>query len=147
MRVRSLSDADALAISAWHYPDRYSTYDVNGVFTPDQGVWAVGDGSKLVGYCCFGPEARVPGVDEEEGTVDVGYGMAPDLVGQGLGRSFVATILDFAVAEFSPQRLRLLILSWNRRSWKVAEALGFEQQGLTPGIEGDFLIMVRSVPA
>jgi RimJ/RimL family protein N-acetyltransferase len=146
MEVRPLSDADALAISAWRYPGRYSTYDVNEVFTSEQGVWAVDEGPKLVGYCCFGPEARVPGVDEEEGTIDVGYGMAPDLVGQGLGHSFVAAILDFAVAQFSPRRLRLLILSWNPRSLKVAEALGFEQEGVTPGAEGDFLIMVRSVP-
>jgi [ribosomal protein S18]-alanine N-acetyltransferase len=103
-------------------------------------------GPRLIGYCCFGPEARVPGVDEEEGTVDVGYGMAPDVVGQGLGHSFVAAILDFALREFSPRRFRLLILSWNQRSLKVAKALGFEQEGVTPGIEGDFLIMVRSVP-
>ncbi|HEX3326201.1 MAG TPA: GNAT family protein [Actinomycetota bacterium] len=145
MEVRPLADADALAISAWQYPGRDSTYDVNEVFTSEQGVWAVDDGSKLVGYCCFGPEARVPGIDEEEGTVDVGYGMAPDLVGRGLGRSFVAAILDFAVAEFSPQRFRLLILSWNQRSLKVAEALGFEQEGVTPSVEGDFVIMVRPV--
>jgi [ribosomal protein S18]-alanine N-acetyltransferase len=146
MEIRPLSETDALAISAWRYPGRYSTYNINEVFTSEQGVWAMDDGSRLVGYCCFGPEARVPGVDEEEGTLDVGYGMAPDLVGQGLGRSFVAAILDFALAEFSPRRLRLLILSWNQRSQKVAKALGFEQEGVTPSVEGDFLIMVRCVP-
>jgi RimJ/RimL family protein N-acetyltransferase len=69
--------------------------------------------------------------------------MRPDLVGQGLGRAFVAAILAFGVRRFSPQWLRVLILSWNARSRKVAEALGFEETGRVPGAEGDFLVLVR----
>jgi [ribosomal protein S18]-alanine N-acetyltransferase len=145
VEIRSLSDADAQAISAWRYPGRYSTYDVIEVLTSDRGFWAVDHGGKLIGYCCFGPEGRIPGVEEEEGTLDVGYGMDPNFVGRGLGRKFVAAILDFAVAEFAPGRLRLLILVWNRRSLKVARALGFREQGITGSVEGDFLVMVRGV--
>jgi ribosomal-protein-alanine N-acetyltransferase len=143
MQVRPLSDADAKAISAWRYPGRYSTYNVVEIYSSEQGVWAVERGSELVGYCCFGPEARVPGVDEEEGTLDVGYGMAPDLVGHGLGRSFVGAILDFALAEFFPKRFRLLILSWNQRSLQLARALAFEETGMVRSVAGDFLVMVR----
>ena len=69
--------------------------------------------------------------------------MRPDLVGRGLGRAFVTAILDFAVEEFSPQRLRLLILSWNERSRKVAEALGFDIDGTIRSVEGNFLVMLR----
>ena len=143
MKVRPLSAADGQAISVWRYPGRDSTYNVVEMYSSEQGVWAVERESELVGYCCFGPEARVPGVDEEEGTLDVGYGMAPDLVGHGLGRSFVGAILDFALAEFSPKRFRLLILSWNLRSSQLARALGFEEEGIVHSVAGDFLVMVR----
>jgi RimJ/RimL family protein N-acetyltransferase len=131
MEVQPLTRADAEAIAAWRYEGRYSTYDVHEVVTP------------AGGYCSFGDTARVPGVDGEEGTLDIGYGMRPDLVGQGLGRAFVAAILAFGVRRFSPQWLRVLILSWNARSRKVAEALGFEETGRVPGAEGDFLVLVR----
>ncbi len=145
MQVRSLTAADAEAIATWRYAGRDSTYDVIEPVTDQQGIWAVDHGSELVGYCCFGAEARVPGVEEEAGTLDVGYGLRPDLVGRGLGRGFVTAILEFAAAEFSPGRMRVLILSWNERSRKVAAACGFESAGVVASTEGDFLVLTRGV--
>ncbi|SRR6266516_1717185 len=143
MEVRPLTSADAEAISTWRYRGRYSTYDIGEIVTPAQGYWAVTHEGELVGRCSFGAEARVPGVDEEEGTLDIGYGMRPDLVGQGMGRAFVTAILDFGVQEFSPQRLRVLVLNWNERSRKVADALGFETKETVSRAEGDFVVMTR----
>jgi ribosomal-protein-alanine N-acetyltransferase len=144
MEVRPLTEAQGRGIATWRYPDQYSTYNMGEVVTAADGYWAiVGEGEKLVGYCCFGQEARVPGVDEEHGTLDIGYGMRPDCVGKGLGRVFVTAIVEFAIDEFSPQQLRLLILSWNQRSRKVAEALGFQKRGMVRGGERDFLVMIR----
>ena len=60
-----------------------------------------------------------------------------------VGRVFVRAILDFAVDMYSPQRLRLLILDWNDRSLKVAEALGFQSEGVQESTEGDFVVMTR----
>jgi RimJ/RimL family protein N-acetyltransferase len=60
-----------------------------------------------------------------------------------LGRGFVTVIVDFAIEELSPQQLRLLILSWNERSRKVAEALGFQEKGIVRSGERDFLVMIR----
>ena len=143
MEVRPLTDADARAVATWRYPDRYSTYDVGEVVTAADGYWAVEHDTELVGYCCFGAEARVPGVEEEVGTLDVGYGLRPDLVGQGHGPAFARAILAFGVDGFAPERLRLLILSWNERSRKVAERLGFAQDGSVESVEGVFLVMRR----
>jgi ribosomal-protein-alanine N-acetyltransferase len=140
-----LSKVDAQAISRWRYPGRLSTYDVIEVITSERGFWAVDHDARLIGYCCFGAEGRIPQVDEEEGTLDVGYGMDPALVGHGLGREFVAAILEFAVTKFSPARLRLLILSWNQRSLKVATVLGFADVGVVSSDQGDFRILVRAV--
>lgn len=143
LAVRRLTPADAEAIASWRYPGRNSTYDEPVSVTPERGYWAVARGDELVGRCCFGAEARVRGVEQEEGTLDVGYGLRPDLVGQGLGPAFVQTILDFASGEFAPQRFRVLILDWNRRSQKVAAALGFREEGIVSSDEGDFVLLTR----
>jgi [ribosomal protein S18]-alanine N-acetyltransferase len=144
MEVRPLTEAQGRGIATWRYPDRYSTYNIGEVVTAADGYWAVvGEGEELLGYCCFGREARVPGVDEERGTLDIGYGMRPDCLGKGLGRVFVTAIIDFAIRKFSPQQLRLLILGWNQRSRKVAEALGFQMRGMVRGGEREFLVMIR----
>jgi ribosomal-protein-alanine N-acetyltransferase len=147
MEIRPLTAIDAEAIASWRYPGRYSTYDVSEVVTSERGFWTVEDEATLVGYCCFGHEARVPGVVEEEGVLDVGYGMRPDVMGRGLGREFVEAILDFGVLRFSPRRLRLLILEWNDRSRRVADAYGFQSEGVLRTGGGPFLIMTRSAEA
>ena len=143
MHVRRLGGRDAVDIAGWHYPGRESTYDVLGEVSSEDGYWAVEDDGALVGYCCFGHEARVSGVEPEDGTLDVGYGMRPDLAGAGTGREFVRAILTFGLTRFDPDRLRLLILEWNERSRRVAEALGFVQTGSVTNDQGVFLVMLR----
>jgi RimJ/RimL family protein N-acetyltransferase len=143
LSVRRLTSADAEAIATWRYPGRESTYDELEPVTSERGYWAVTRGSELVGKCCFGVPARVPPVEEEEGTLDVGYGLRPDLVGKGLGPAFVEAILDFARGEFAPSRFRVLILDWNRRSQKVAAALGFREDEVIASSEGDFVVLTR----
>jgi len=83
-------------------PGRYATYNITTPPTEDEGFWAVEDERELVGYCCFGAEARVPGVEAETGTLDVGYGLRPDLVGLRRGRDFVEAILAFGTQRFTP---------------------------------------------
>jgi RimJ/RimL family protein N-acetyltransferase len=146
MEIRMLTEADSEAIATWRYPGRYATYDPDEPVTPEGGSWAVEHEGELVGYCSFGHAARVPGIEEEEGTLDVGYGMRPDLMGRGLGREFVGAILDHATGEFSPGRFRLLILDWNERSQRVAAVLGFRKEDVVRSIEGDFLVMTRELP-
>ena len=143
MEVRQRTESDAVAIATWRYPGRYATYEVGEIVTPERGFWAVDDDADLVGYCCFGHEARVPGVVEEDGVLDVGYGMRPDLMGQcwaghSSGRSWTSPS-----RATRPKRLRLLILGWNDRSLKVAEALGFASEAVHESTEGSFVAMTR----
>jgi hypothetical protein len=83
VRARELTVDEAERPLDWRYPGRYATYDARGPLGGDRGFFAVEDEGDLVGFGCVGAEARVPGVEEEPGTIDVGYGMRPDLVGQG----------------------------------------------------------------
>jgi ribosomal-protein-alanine N-acetyltransferase len=103
------------------------------------------DSGELVGYCCFGRPARVPGAEERPGTLDVGYGLAPEWMGRGAGRRFVGAILAFAERRFEASRHRMYVLEWNRRSRRVAEALGFVLESELRSDEGTFLVLVRNV--
>ena len=143
MRVRPLTAADAAAIASWRYPGRYSTYEFDEPPACDGDTWAVTDADELAGYCCFGAPARVAGAAEAPGTLDVGYGLAPDRMGHGVGPGFVGTILEFALSQFDPQRLRLYILEWNERSRKVAAKHGFTVESVLASDEGPFLVMTR----
>ena len=140
MHARDLTVEEAEKPLGWRYPEPYTTYDADGPLGRDLGYFAIeaGDGG-LVGFGCTGAEARIPGVEEEAGTTDVGYGMRPDLVGRGLGREFVGAVLEHVVAEHPCDRLRMSIYRWNGRSRRVAEAHGFR----VVGEAGEFDVLVR----
>ena len=143
MEIRALTDEDAAAIVSWRYPGRYATYDFGDRSDVTSDHWAVTEAGELIGYCCFGAPARVPGAEEEPGTLDAGYGLEPGRMGQGLGPRFVGRILEFAAERYGPDRLRLYILDWNERSRKVATSQGFSVESELDSDEGRFLVMVR----
>jgi [ribosomal protein S18]-alanine N-acetyltransferase len=103
----------------------------------------------LVGYLCFGEDARVAagrrtGVYEREAALDVGLGMRPDLTGRGL-EEFLHAGLRLARETYSPQAFRLTVATFNRRAIRVYEKAGFravETFGApTPDKEGAWLVM------
>jgi RimJ/RimL family protein N-acetyltransferase len=97
----------------------------------------------LIGYCCFGEPARVPGAIAESGTLDIGYGLAPDRVARGDGSRFLAAIVDFASERWEHRRFRVYVLEWNKRSHKVAARNGFVDGPTINSEEGRFLVMCR----
>jgi [ribosomal protein S18]-alanine N-acetyltransferase len=143
VRARELTDEEAERPLGWRYPEPYTTYDAEGPLRRELGFFAVEDeDGDFVGFGCVGAEARVPGVEEEAGTIDVGYGMRPDLIGQGLGREFVGAVLAHVVEGNAAVRLRMSILDWNGRSRRVAEAHGFRVVDRA----GEFDVLVRDPP-
>jgi [ribosomal protein S18]-alanine N-acetyltransferase len=143
VEVRALRPAESTQIAAWRYPGPFSTYDVDDPSCLATDHFAVVEAGALLGYCCFGAPARVDGAEARPGTVDVGYGMAPDRMGRGFGHRFVAAVLDFALERYDPARFRLFVLEWNTRSSTVAERHGFAVASALDNREGRFLVMVR----
>ena len=140
MILRPLTDADAAELVRWRYPGRYSTYN----FAGDEDLsshYAAEEDDALVGYCCFGAEARVDGMRDEPGVLDVGWGLRPDLMGQGRGPAFIETILTLAGELYGPERFRVAVLDWNERSQRAALSAGFEASGAVQG--GRFLLFER----
>jgi RimJ/RimL family protein N-acetyltransferase len=143
VRARELTLDEAERPLGWRYAEPYTVYDAEGPLRRDLGFFAVEDaGGDLVGFGCVGAEARVPGVEEEPGTVDVGYGLRPDLTGQGLGREFVGAVLSHVTDEHPSALQRMSILRWNARSRRVAQAHGFR----VVDEAGEFDVLVREPP-
>lgn len=146
MRIRDLTPADLDDIATWRYEEAWSVYDADGRLDPDLGYWAVvedgASGERLVGFCCLGEDARVPGLAEVPGVLDVGVGMRPDLVGQGRGPEFAATVLDLAAAR-GARRLRAVVQDWNTRSLRLVGRLGFVRTATHPVGEVTYVVVER----
>jgi RimJ/RimL family protein N-acetyltransferase len=146
MIVRELARSEMTTIAGWRYPGRYATYDFDDPSVLAWDHWGVYDGGALIGYCCFGEPARVGNAAARADTLDVGYGLAPQLMGRGMGRQFVTAILEFALHRFDVRCLRLFILEWNARSRALATNLGFVCESTLKTDDGVFVVIVRSVP-
>jgi len=143
----ALTPDDAQAIAAWRYEDPYTVYEVDdpdALLRPEYEYHAAfGGEGELVGFCCFGEDARVPGLEEEPATLDVGVGLRPDLTGIGLGGPFLREVCRLGKELHDPIRFRVAVAAFNERAQLVATALGFERVGVheTPGRE--YVLMAR----
>jgi RimJ/RimL family protein N-acetyltransferase len=153
-----MTEAYAREIVAWRYPGQYDIYntsdadveeDVRMLMDPRYAYHAVLDGGGfLVGFCCFGADAQVPGGDYADmGALDVGLGLRPDLAGQGRGLGFLEAILEFAQRELEATRFRATIALFNVRSRRVFAKAGFaEVQRFTSASARplEFVVMTRA---
>lgn len=143
--VQPLTPEQGEAMAGWAYPGPWAVYDVTGPVDPGEGFWAVVDeDGEVVGFACFGVEARVPGLDERPGVLDVGVGMRPDLTGHGRGREFATAVLDHGRAVTGARRLRAVVQDWNARSRALLRNLGFEESGTHPVGEVTFVVYERT---
>lgn len=133
-----MDEAAARAVLGWRYPPPYDLYNADpagvgeGLATlldPANACFAARDADgALVGYCCFGPEARVPGGDYgEAGLTDLGLGLRPDLTGRGLGAAFVAAATTFGRERLGARRYRLTVAAFNQRAIRVYARAGFRE--------------------
>ena len=134
-RLRPLTEQDARRLLSWHYEPPYDFYnsssesldeDLHELLDPELAYHALLDQhNELVAFCCYGVDARVPGGDYQLPALDVGWGMRPDLTGQGRGAQVVAAILDHGRFLYEPPAFRATVAVWNVRSQRVCERLGF----------------------
>ena len=151
LHVRPLEPRDAEAAASWHYQGPWSVYDPHPGDDPPSAAAGydavVDDAGTLVGFVCVGQEARVPGLAEADGTIDIGVGMRPDLVGRGLGRHFGAVVLDHVRDRCGDVPLRAVVQGWNQRSLRLARGLGFRDAGTHQCVQGgkevSYVVLVR----
>lgn len=136
----------AEAVAAWHYDAPYDLYDGDARTVEalmDGNHLAVVEDGGIVGFVGVGLEARVPGGPTDLDATDVGIGIAPDRVSEGLGARAGALAIE-ALALAGCTRLRVSILERNERSRRLASSLGFVETGsFTSAAGDDFVIAVR----
>lgn len=134
-----LTEADLEILQTWHYQEPYAVYDVEAdpeddaqeMLDPRSVHFAVRDEQNtLAGYFGFGTCAQPWSHEQsalysDEGILDIGLGMRPDVTGQGYGLAFVEAGLAFAREQFAPQMFRLYVLTFNKRAIRVYERAGF----------------------
>ena len=130
-----MNETAARAILTWRYEAPYDVYSLDAgdpdeemrcFLDPANAYHAIFDrGGFLAAYCCFGPDARVPGGDYGTPALDIGLGLHPDLTGQGLGYAFVQAVLRFALEKFAPAEFRVTVAEFNERALRVWKAARF----------------------
>jgi len=140
---RPLTPDDARTMLGWRYPPPLDLYDadldfmdenVESVLVPEFHYHTVLDGAgRMIGFCCFGEDAQVTGGDYGREAIDVGLSLDPALIGQGLGRDFLAAILALGRDLFAPSCFRATVVDFNRRSRRLFQRAGFlETQRFSP---------------
>ncbi|HOS18538.1 MAG TPA: GNAT family protein [Clostridia bacterium] len=132
LRIVAMKSEYASEITRWRYDGIYSFYGHDGS-DPDSYMdgmhyACVGGNANLIGYFCFGEDARIPTVEKdvyEEGFTDIGLGMKPELCGNGLGSAFLGAGLDFARKNLGIGNFRLSVAAFNERAVKVYARAGF----------------------
>ena len=126
---------NARAILNWRYDAPYDPYNsdpdnaeegVRVFLDPQNAYYTIIDEQReLLAYCCFGPDAWVPGGDYSVNALDIGMGVRPDLTGQGQGLRYVKAVLDFGRCTFAPTAFRVTVAEFNKRALRVWEKAGF----------------------
>ena len=122
IHVRPFTREEVVIAASWCYPGEPSMYDGEPTdwhqFLAEteqgHGYYAIVDDGDFVGFCCFGPEARVTGQPAgSDDLLDLGGGIRPDLVGQGLGATGMAAGgPDFAGSCVGTERGRRRTPGW-----------------------------------
>ena len=139
----------ARAIASWRYEGIYVFYDMEQdaddlqeLLDPrswNDRYYAVTDEQgDLVGFFCFEPE---------KDAVVIGFGLRPDLTGQGWGQAFLEAGLEFARQKYRPSTFTLSVAAFNERAIHVYRKAGFQDVEVftneTNGGQYEFLRMAR----
>jgi len=137
-------------ISRWKYDDIYSFYDhdendTSGYMDGTHFACLNADG-ELIGYFCFGAEARIPTVENDvydDAYLDVGLSLRPDLCGKGYGLAFFNNGLNYGKKLYGTNKFRLSVATFNERAIKLYMKLGFctQREVTNSYYKNKFLIM------
>lgn len=121
--LRVTSEDDARQIVTWGYP---ALADASRLLDRERAYYTVTNpAGEVVGCCCFGPEARMPGGDYSGPGLDLAAWLRPDLTGFGRGAHFVVTILTFARGLFGRLVFRATVGAAEKRTLRACGRAGF----------------------
>lgn len=157
IRFKPLDEAGVREIFTWQYPPPYDVYNLSPeavelnlpfFLDPQNGYYGLWDGTdRLVAFCVFGADAQVPGGNYSQDALDIGFGLRPDLTGQGYSQKYLKEVLGYARAHWRAAVHRVTIASFNRRARRAWEKLGFQlaETFLRESDQKPFAVMVLPV--
>lgn len=132
LQIIPMSQEYACRIAEWNYEGIYSFYNHHSSnieeFMDGTHFAGVDETGGLIGYFCFGSDARIPTLEEQvyqDGFLDIGMGLRPDLCGKGLGLPFMEAGLAYAGGRYRTASFRLSVAAFNERAVKVYRRAGF----------------------
>jgi len=154
-----VDEASAREFLTWKYDPPYDIYNYSPEYferdlayhlDPANNLHSMRIGGELVGYCSFGRDAQVLGGDYSEDALDIGMMIKPELTGQGMGSSYVASVIQHASTQYKPKRLRVTIMVSNLRARRVWGKNGFIMSQQFTGNMGDkgqtdFVILTKLI--
>jgi ribosomal-protein-alanine N-acetyltransferase len=152
---RPFTVEEARAVVAWAYEPPFDLYDLTGddavalILDRDErghGYYPVVQGEHVVGFVCFGAEARVTGQEERPGTCDIGAGLDPARLGEGIGTALLPAAVRFAVDRFGATRVRAAVAAFNDRSLRLCTSAGFGRVREFDGPGGRPFVELELVP-
>jgi RimJ/RimL family protein N-acetyltransferase len=87
-------------------------------------AFAALDDGRLVGL------ALAFGIDAKEGEAELGYIVAPEARGRGVGTAMLRALTGWAFAATAVERIRLVVDVENPASLRVAERAGYVREGV-----------------
>ena len=150
-----MKESSARAIVLWRYESPYDVYNhelgeieesLQVYLDPKHHYYCmIVREHGLVGFCCFGSDAQVPGGDYSTSALDIGMGIRPDLTGQRNGSDYAKAVLEFAQRTFAPEIFRVTIAQFNKRAQRVWENAGFKltQEFQKQKSNNNFVIMMK----
>lgn len=154
LTILPLDRAAALDVARWRYPPPYDVYNIGSdpadlalFLAHAADYYQIRAGAALIGFCCYGEEAQVPGGDYSPPALDLGLGVRPDLTGRGQGRRYFDAVTSFAERQFEPPALRLTVASFNQRAIRLYSRAGFCEIGRFNAVFSGrpFIVMRRAV--
>lgn len=152
--VVEMSQEYANCIVQWCYDGGYSFYDHEGEdptsYMDGTHYVCIDEYGSLIGYFCFGADARIPTVEKnvyDNDFVDIGLGLKPDLCGKGFGFLFIKLGLTFAQKYLGYQKFRLSVAAFNERAVKVYLRAGFciDREVTNARFKNKFYIMTLAI--
>lgn len=152
--IENINEEKAKEILSWEYVKPYDFY--NNEITEENikelldGTYyaLMSDQHQLIGFFCMGKNAQVPIGNKysvySDDFIDMGLGMAPQLVGKGNGFTFCSFILSYIEENYKAIPIRLTVAKFNQRAIHLYEKLGFDAKDEFSTDFADFMTMVKN---
>jgi RimJ/RimL family protein N-acetyltransferase len=152
-----ITGPEARTIMSWRYPFLDTLFDpdpdeleddVAALLVPAYHYFAArNDDGELVGFCCFGEDAQVPGGDYTRPALDLGMGLRPELTGQGRSHLFLQAAMAWGGELFAPEYYRATIAAINGRSLAMCARAGFfiiQRFRAQAGEPEEFIVLLKA---